>query len=90
MTYTREEQDQLLSLWKQSGKTIEAFCKEHNIKPHVFHYWKRKRTTKPCATDYIPIPMPSYAGVLEYVDTNGKRIVFYQPVPVSFLKELLS
>ncbi len=35
-------QEQMFSIirdWQQSGLSQKAYCEEHNIRYHVFHYW---------------------------------------------------
>lgn len=27
---------------RESGLSIEQWCRENNVVPHIFHYWKRK------------------------------------------------
>ena len=33
--------------WQQSGLSASAWCEQHNLKPHLFFYWKRKLLTEP-------------------------------------------
>lgn len=33
--------------WQQSGLSASGWCKKHDIKQHLFFYWKRKLVTKP-------------------------------------------
>lgn len=33
-----------LQTWRKSGKPQLAYCREANLKPHTFWYWKRKFT----------------------------------------------
>lgn len=34
----------LLRKYQKSDQTIAAFCEVHQIKPHIFYYWRRKLT----------------------------------------------
>ena len=31
-----------LQAWRESGKTQQAYCRDANLKPNTFCYWKRK------------------------------------------------
>ena len=33
---------QHIERWETSGLTQRGYCREHNLKPHQFSYWKRK------------------------------------------------
>jgi len=37
----QEWKDKILKQ-KASGKTIESWCRENSIAPHLFHYWKKQ------------------------------------------------
>ena len=33
--------------WQASGKSQAAYCRQHDLCPQKFSYWKRKSTAKP-------------------------------------------
>jgi hypothetical protein len=83
--------------WKQSDLTQKAFCSQHNITYHVFHYWyKRYRDAKSQAdngaSSFIKLelsPSAMYAYT-ELILPDGKRLLFYQPVSSDYLKAIIS
>ena|SRR5450755_2898705 len=83
-----------INQWQQSGLTQKAFCGQVNLAYHIFHYWyKRYRITesKP-ASSFIKLRVstPSVTSSMELVLPDGKRLLFYQPVSIDYLKALIS
>ena len=82
-----------INQWQQSGMTQKAFCGQVNLAYHVFHYWyKRYRITesKP-ASSFIKLGVSSsIASHIELVLPDGKRLLFYEPVSIDYLKALIS
>lgn len=89
----------MISLWQQSGLSQKAYCKQHNIRYHVFHYWYRSfRNLQLQSEDegFIPLkiqPSNSVNTSCAYVElllADGKRLLFNQPVSSDYLKALIS
>ncbi len=86
--------DKILA-WQQSGLTQKAFCEQHNIAYHVFHYYygrfRIKENYKPAS--FIKLQLPSDAlsvsAHIELILPDGKRLLFHQGVSVDFLKSLI-
>lgn len=95
----REQMFSMISLWQQSGLTQKAYCKEHGIRYHVFHYWYkcfRDLQSPPEDEGFIPLKIQasnsvntSYAHV-ELLLSDGKRLLFHQAVSSDYLKALIS
>lgn len=90
----REQMFSMIGLWQQSGLTQKAFCAQHDIVYHVFHYWyKRFRLyhapSKPEGFISIKIDAQEVSAA-ELLLPDGKRLLFHQPVSSSFLKALIS
>jgi hypothetical protein len=41
--------------WKQSGQTQVAYCREHELKPHQFTYWKKKFDLTDIDISFVPL-----------------------------------
>ncbi|MET4692850.1 IS66 family insertion sequence element accessory protein TnpA [Endozoicomonas lisbonensis] len=59
--------------WQQSGLSASGWCKKHDIKQHLFFYWKHKLLTRP-DNKLIPLgvvqPEPSAPSlVILYMDS---------------------
>lgn len=37
----------LIEQQRQSGLSIEKWCRQNQVRPHTFHYWKRRLFFKP-------------------------------------------
>jgi hypothetical protein len=83
--------------WQQSGLTQKGWCKEHQIKYHVFHYWYKLYRSDPSPAtqnEFIALQIQPAAGAtcgcLELILADGKRLLFHQPVSTDYLKALIS
>ena len=88
----REDRFAMIASWQQSGQSQKQFCLQNNIGYHIFHYWyKVYRDGQPASNGpfvALDIPPQQQANV-EVHFTDGRRIVFHQPVSVDFLKALI-
>jgi hypothetical protein len=95
----REQMFSMISCWQQSGLSQKAYCEEHGIRYHVFHYWYKcfKDARLPAKENgFIPLKIER-SGVIstasaqvELVLADGKRLLFHQPVSSDYLKALIS
>lgn len=87
----------LIEIWKGSGQSQLAFCKEKDIAYHRFHYYFKKYNER----DQMPSDGSSFSqvkvgasnfatGSIEVQYPNGRKVIFHQPVEVSFLRNLLA
>lgn len=82
--------------WQQSGLTQKAFCAQHNIAYHVFHYYygrfRIKENDKP--PSFIKLQVASNASSqsahTELILPDGRRLLFHQQVSADFLKSLIA
>jgi transposase-like protein len=58
MQYSKEEKQQHIDNWRQSGLSQSAYCRENNLKLATFHYWKMQAdkalTLNNTAAAFIP------------------------------------
>jgi transposase-like protein len=74
---------------KASGKTVEDYCMEHELKASNYYYW-RKKLQPPKSGKFIPItPLLSNAPV-RITFTNGIYVSFEIMPPVDYVKQLVS
>ena len=86
-------------LWQQSNLKQKAWCEKNNMPYATFHYWyKRYRdqalvVQKKNSADFIQLtvndPLPRSCWC-ELAFTNGKRLIFQQPVSAEFLRMLIA
>jgi transposase-like protein len=94
--YSAEEKEQMLLHVEgcaKSGNTIISYCKEHGIKEHVFHYWKKVYGKKKKGKgSFVPLSIastpPSEDIAIEVFLSVGIRIRFAKVVPVEYIKSL--
>ena len=95
---TREQMFKMISTWQQSGLTQKAFCEQNAIRYHVFHYWYKCFRNMQIPTKdegFIPLSiqpscvMNSSSAFVELMLTDGKRLLFHQPVSSDYLKAII-
>jgi hypothetical protein len=88
------ERQQLIDRWKESGKSIMAFCKEENISYYTFLYWRDKLVRKTNRSGFIKIKSSvskkTTDNTCEIIFTNGNRLNFSALPEAGYLKALLS
>ena len=91
----REEMFKKIEAWKRSGQSQKAWCSEQRVAYHVFHYWygqyRKFQTITPTNQDFVSLTVKpaSTSSACEIVYPDGTRVVFHEPVGVSYLKSLL-
>lgn len=95
----REQMFSMITLWQQSGLSQKAYCQQHNIRYHVFHYWYK------CFCDlqspskdegFIPLKIQpvnctnTASAHAELLLPDGRRLLFHQAVTSDYLKALIS
>ncbi len=81
--------------WKQSNLTQKSYCEQHNIAYQAFHYWyKRYKNNNPTNSSasfvQLQVQAQNVQPHVELLLSDGRRIVFHQPVSSEFLKALIS
>ena len=90
-----------ISTWQLSSQTQKAYCSDHNISYHVFHYWYRvyrkvngKNRRKPkLSPAFVQLKIKRatiFSGLTELILPDGKRLLFHQSVSSDFIKALIS
>lgn len=88
----------LIENWQRSGLSQKSFCEEQQIKSHVFYYWYKcfriQNNTLVVQPAKRFIELRSQAilpeASIELLLANGHRILFHQPIAVSFIKAIIS
>jgi hypothetical protein len=95
----REQMFSMITGWQQSGLSQKAYCEQHGIRYHVFHYWYKcfRNLQSPSKDEgFIPIKIqPSNtintaSAHAELLLPDGRRLLFHQGVGSDFLKALIS
>lgn len=98
-TETEQQMFNMLTHWQLSGISQKAYCEQHDIKYHVFHYWYKRfrdsQANNKQAGKFIPIQIQhpisttKNAGI-ELLFPDGRRLLFNQPVSADFIKAIIS
>jgi hypothetical protein len=102
MQYDEQRQQQmyaLVSAWQGSGLTQKVYCEQNAVPYHVFHYWYRRLRTQQGDTIakggegfmqvVVSAPAASSSPWCELLLENGRKLCFHQPLPASFIKNLV-
>jgi hypothetical protein len=76
---------------KVSGLYVEQYCKEQNLKPATYYYWRKKLQTdlKIDIGSFIELQPITTTSCVEIFFANGVRIHFDSLVPVDYIKQLI-
>ena len=88
----REQQFSMITSWQQSGQSQKQFCLQNNMAYHVFHYWYKVYRNQQAAINgtFVAVNIaPQLQATAELHLTDGRRIIFHQPVSPDFLKALI-
>lgn len=89
----RAEQFAILEEWQQSGLNQKQFCLSKNIPYSSFHYWYKvfRQQHVVCSGSFVALQVePQVQSSVELQLTDGRRIIFHQPVSADFLKALIA
>ena len=56
--YTMDQRYALMTEWEQSGKTINQFCRDKNLKATIFHGWRQRYKGNPQPFTEISVIAP--------------------------------
>lgn len=94
----RQQMFSLIERWKSSGQSQRAYCRQHHIAYHVFHYWYkryREQQEKDAETpsSFVAVQLQAESSTIapyaELILPNGKRLLFHQRVEAATLNVLL-
>ena len=88
--------------WKKSGQSQREYCKQNNIRYHVFHYWykvyreEHQAVVKP-TSPFVQLQVQPEDNVITAATTtnvelllpDGKGLLFHGRVEACFLRSLL-
>jgi hypothetical protein len=95
----REEMFSMIRDWQQSGLSQKAYCEQHNVRYHVFHYWYKcfRQVQLPAKEEgFIALNVQAACSAntlcaeVELLLADGRRVIFHQPVSIDYLKALIS
>ena len=90
----REQMFEYIKAWESSNISQKKFCEQVKLSYHVFHYWYKvyRNNSKSATSSFVKIQVaasPTLSAV-ELICSDGKRLLFYEPVSADYLKVLIS
>jgi transposase-like protein len=73
---------------KESGKTIEDYCKEHDLKPSNYYYWRKKLSSQESGK-FVRIAAEVTHSSVTVIFVSGHRMVFETLPSVEYIKQLV-
>ena len=82
----------------QSGLTVRAFCREHELRETAFYFWRcelaRRQAARPASAAFVPVqvvetPAPA-GGRIEIVLSGDRRVHVAAPVDRQALADVLA
>lgn len=89
----RQQQFAMIASWQQSGISQKQYCLQNNIGYHIFHYWYKIYRADQSADSgsFVTLNIgPQRQANVEIYLTDGRRIIFHQPVSADYLKVLIA
>jgi hypothetical protein len=93
----REEMFGLIEQWQQSGISQKGWCEQNGIRYHIFHYWYKRYRNQPAVapattSSFIQLQVKENGSqpLMELLLAGNKRLLFYQPVSIDYLKALIA
>lgn len=95
---TREEIQQLIEQWKQSGQSKKAFCRDQGLNYMTFIGWgynhKKKKVKTGIlkeSTDFVPLKIKkeNHQVFAEVLLKQGVSVLIYQNVTAEYIRNLI-
>lgn len=87
---TREQKEEIILLWQQSGKSRKEFCQEHGITYNSLVGWCKQFKDRKETPGFAEVKIKSDSGLFAQLNLpGGIRIDFFQSVPVEYFQSLI-
>lgn len=87
---TREQKEELILQWQQSGKSRKEFCQENGITYNSLVGWCKQLKDKKTSPGFAEVKVKADSGLFAQVHLpGGKRIDFFHSVPIEYFQSLL-
>ena len=87
---TREQKEEIIRQWQQSGKSRKEFCQEIGITYNSLVGWCKQLKDKKTSTGFTEVKINQSTGLFAQLHLpGGIKIDFYQSVSVEYFQSLL-
>ncbi len=77
---TQEKWLALIEQWKESGKTLAAWCREQNIPKNTLLYWVQKQ--KSCTSSLAPIKKEHFTELTNQASETASIEIRYEQLHI--------
>ena len=87
----RQEKDELIALWKQSGKSRKLYCNDQGLNYNSFVSWHQQHKAKgKTETGFSEVIVQGGEKMFAQLNLSGElQIDLYQPLSAEFIRALL-
>lgn len=82
-----------IELWRQSQLSQKEYCRQNEIAPHRFTYWKKRLTDGKTGPTFVPVPLvqnfPAPTSKIDLVIPGGFEIAVRPGFDSVTLKQLI-
>ena len=87
---TREQKEELIQQWQQSGKSRKDFCQEHGISYNSLVGWCKQFKDQKANTGFAEVKIEKDSSFFAQVHLpGGIKIDFYQSIPADYFQSLI-
>jgi hypothetical protein len=89
-TLTRDQWRQHIGIWRASGTSQAAYCREHSLSSSAFQYWKG-RLERESLSGFVEVSHPSKqpGGLIEILIDERIRLRVAEDVGLKHLRTVL-
>ncbi len=90
---TREQKEEIILQWQQSGKSRMEFCKEYGITYNSLVGWCKQFKDKKASSGFSEVKVNTVSNPGLFAQVNlpgGIRIDFFHSLPVEYFRSLMS
>lgn len=87
---TREQKQEVILQWQQSGKSRKQFCEETGISYNSLVGWCQQFKDQKASSGFTEVKLNHESSIFAQVHLpGGIKIDFYQSIPLDFIRSIL-
>ena len=87
---TREQKEEIILQWQQSGKSRKEFCQEQGITYNSLVGWCKQFRDRKASPGFTEVKVKTDSGLFAQVQLPGGIIIdFFQSVPANYFQSFL-
>jgi hypothetical protein len=87
---TREQKEEIILQWQQSGKSRKEFCQEQGITYNSLVGWCKQFKDRKVSSGFTEVKVKPDTGLFAQLNLpGGIRIDFFHSVPVEYFQSLI-